>query len=96
MTIHDYKFSLVFLENQLNSAILGLLDIGDMIDIQSIGDVGHVVDIRYIKGKRDIPDIPDIGWMHPMYTGRPYPHPHTLRVHRTYSVCISYICHSWV
>jgi hypothetical protein len=34
--------------------------------------------------------------MHPMYTGRPYPHPHTLRVHRTYSVCISYICHSWV
>ncbi len=61
MAIHDYIFSLVSPENQLNSAIYGLLNIGDMIDIQGIGDVGDLVDIGDIKDKRDIPDIRGIG-----------------------------------
>jgi hypothetical protein len=52
MAIYDYIFSLVFPENQLNSAILGLLDIGDTIHIHGIGD---------IKDKRDISDIRGIG-----------------------------------
>jgi hypothetical protein len=40
--IHDYMFSLVFLEKQLNHRILALINMGDIIDIRGIGDIGDI------------------------------------------------------